>query len=214
MQTSTATFNPNNPPQHLVQFQTLHQKLNGTLPTDPYVSCDRAIRYSGFFGVRIQWVLLEISWKHISPNKPSIHRNWFLSMDGTWTFSNLDPLRAPGNASILILNCWTVKRVVGNFELKTNWSYTLPETNIAPENRQSQEEIHFPTINFQVRAVSFREGILFLKIIQVENDGTWWKMGALEDELSLQMGNVPLRWLLIIHYEAQNVSLPRCKYVT
>ena len=26
------------------------------------VSCDRAIRYSGFFGVRETWVLLEISW--------------------------------------------------------------------------------------------------------------------------------------------------------
>ena len=29
-------------------------------PTDQ-VSCDRAIRYSGFFGVRETWVLLEIS---------------------------------------------------------------------------------------------------------------------------------------------------------
>ena len=26
------------------------------------VSCDRTIRYSGFFGVREKWVLLEISW--------------------------------------------------------------------------------------------------------------------------------------------------------
>ena len=26
------------------------------------VSCDPAIRYSGFFGVREKWVLLEISW--------------------------------------------------------------------------------------------------------------------------------------------------------
>ncbi len=39
-------------------------RLNGTLPTDPKVSCDRAIRYSGFFGVRETWVLLEISGKH------------------------------------------------------------------------------------------------------------------------------------------------------
>ena len=32
---------------------SLHQKLNGTLPTDPYTSKlrGRAIRYSGFFGV-------------------------------------------------------------------------------------------------------------------------------------------------------------------
>ena len=29
------------------------------------VSCDRAIRYSGFFRVRETWVLLEISWIHV-----------------------------------------------------------------------------------------------------------------------------------------------------
>ena len=38
-----------------------------------------------------------------------------------------------------------------------------PETNIAPENRPSQKETSIPTIHFQVRTVSFREGIfLFL----------------------------------------------------
>ena len=35
---------------------------------------------------------------------------------------------------------------------------TPPETNIAPENRPSQKEIHLPTSDFQGRAVSFREG--------------------------------------------------------
>ena len=30
--------------------------------TPDQVSCDRAIRYSGFFGVRETWVRLEISW--------------------------------------------------------------------------------------------------------------------------------------------------------
>ena len=39
---------------------------------------------------------------------------------------------------------------------------TLPETNIAPENRASQRETSIPTINFQVRAVSFSEGIACL----------------------------------------------------
>ena len=35
----------------------------GPNPNGPRsVSCDRAIRYSGFFGVREKWVLLEISW--------------------------------------------------------------------------------------------------------------------------------------------------------
>ena len=37
--------------------------------------------------------------------------------------------------------------------------HTLPETNIAPENRPSLKETSLPTIHFQVRAVSFREGI-------------------------------------------------------
>ena len=36
------------------------------------------------------------------------------------------------------------------------WDITLPETNIAPENRPSQKEISIPTIHFQVY-VSFRE---------------------------------------------------------
>ena len=36
--------------------------------------------------------------------------------------------------------------------------YTLPETDIAPENRPSQKETSIPTIHFQVRAVSFSEG--------------------------------------------------------
>ena len=36
----------------------------GPNPNGPRsVSCNRAIRYSGFFGVRETWVPLEISWK-------------------------------------------------------------------------------------------------------------------------------------------------------
>ena len=41
---------------------------------------------------------------------------------------------------------------------------TLPETNIAPANGPSPKESSLQTINFQVRAVSFREGILFAQI--------------------------------------------------
>ena len=37
-------------------------------------------------------------------------------------------------------------------------TFTLPETNIAPENRPSQKEISIPTIHFWGRTVSFREG--------------------------------------------------------
>ena len=35
--------------------------------------------------------------------------------------------------------------------------FPLPETNIAPENRPSQEKSGLPNIHFQVRTVSFRE---------------------------------------------------------
>ena len=41
--------------------------------------------------------------------------------------------------------------------MKTTKKITLPETNIAPENRPSQKETSIPTIHFQVRIVSFRE---------------------------------------------------------
>jgi len=39
-------------------------------------------------------------------------------------------------------------------------STTLPETNLEPENGSSQKESSIPTINLQVQAVSFREGML------------------------------------------------------
>ena len=35
---------------------------------------------------------------------------------------------------------------------------TLPKTNITPENRPSQKETSIPTIHFQGRNLSFREG--------------------------------------------------------
>ena len=41
----------------------------------------------------------------------------------------------------------------------THNSPTLPTTSIAPENMPSQKETSIPTIYFQVRTVSFREGI-------------------------------------------------------
>ena len=40
-------------------------------------------------------------------------------------------------------------------------SITLPEPNIASENRPFQKETHIPTIHFQVRTVSFREDRYF-----------------------------------------------------
>ncbi len=43
------------------------------------------------------------------------------------------------------------------FFLTLQGTFTLPETNIAPENRPSQKETSIQTINFQGRTVSFRE---------------------------------------------------------
>ena len=41
---------------------------------------------------------------------------------------------------------------------------TLPKSNIAPENKSSQKESSIPTIHFQVRAVSFREGMYLIML--------------------------------------------------
>jgi len=68
------------------------------------------------------------------------------------------PLKIP---AILIIHLVTNKRLgKNNLEPGMNKSslYTLPETNIAPENRPSQKETSIPTIHFQVQTVSFREG--------------------------------------------------------
>ena len=46
--------------------------------------------------------------------------------------------------------------------------YTLPESNVALENRPSQNnESSLPTINFQVRTVSFREGTFLMDPIEM-----------------------------------------------
>ena len=47
----------------LSQNKMFPSKIEWDLTNGPRsVSCDQAIRYSGFFGVRKQWGLLEISW--------------------------------------------------------------------------------------------------------------------------------------------------------
>ena len=54
----------------------------GPNPNGPRsVSCDPAMRYSGFFGVRGPWVLLDISWKHqwLSPNLISSWKKTWLN---------------------------------------------------------------------------------------------------------------------------------------
>ena len=72
--------------------------MNGTLPTDPYISCNRAARYSGFFGVCGPWVRpLEISWIY----------NWAVShpLDTLYTLNN----QAPGDPLFPLLT-WSKKR--------------------------------------------------------------------------------------------------------
>ena len=44
---------------------------------------------------------------------------------------------------------------------------TLPETNIAPENRPLEKEIPIGNHHFQVRAVSFREGTFHPKTVGI-----------------------------------------------
>ena len=50
---------------------------------------------------------------------------------------------------------------VGKFQLEDYHGNTLPKTNseFTPETRPSQKKSIFSTTNFQVRTVSFREGI-------------------------------------------------------
>ena len=58
-----------------------------------------------------------------------------------------------------------LRRVVYRDSLKFHpfWTCsTLPETNVAPENRSSQKGTSSPTIHFQVQTVSFREGIIVI----------------------------------------------------
>ncbi len=47
----------------------------------------------------------------------------------------------------------------GSFSTGQNREFTLPEANIAPARKLSQKETSLPTIHFQVRVFSFREGI-------------------------------------------------------
>ena len=49
--------------------------------TPDQVSCDRAIRYSGFFGVRETWVRLEISWNWRFFRKTTLVWDHFLTRD-------------------------------------------------------------------------------------------------------------------------------------
>ena len=82
----------------------------------------------------------------VSAKKKSKWKNPFLYRDAKPCFFPL----TPKNLGKLT---WNLKLI----QLKSK--LTLPETNVAPENRPSQKESSIPTIHFQVQTVSFREGI-------------------------------------------------------
>ena len=63
-------------------------------------------------------------------------KNWSLA-----AFPKRNPRKTPIYEAI---NPLTTSGLVG-----TSVSFTLPETNIAPENRVSQKESSIPTIHFQ-----------------------------------------------------------------
>ena len=56
----------------------------------------------------------------------------------------------------------------GPRQFKETNLFTLPETNIVPENGPSQKETHLPTIHFQVRTVSFRDKNSFKSYLMVQ----------------------------------------------
>ena len=70
---------------------------------------------------------------------------------------------------------------------------TLPETDIAPENRPSQEETSIPTIQFQVRTVSFSKGTIPWDAILVCYDETGGASRHLKKNIRRQIP-VPKRW--------------------
>ena len=58
----------------------------------------------------------------------------------------------PYSMSEIHLHSWSIFHLILLMEeiLKHFIGHTLPETNIAPENRPSQKETTIPTIHFQV----------------------------------------------------------------
>ena len=67
--------------------------------------------------------------------------------------------RAPKPSVDVVATCFASVAAPDIGELfKPLWGYTLPETNVAPENRPSQKETSIPSIHVQGRFVSFREG--------------------------------------------------------
>ena len=82
---------------------------------------------------------------------------WCEKIDLCWRWGLLGWLYTSSNGLIKVLN-------------EHRYVYTIPETNMAPENRPSHMETHLPTLNSQMLLLllSFREGI-YLPSQQHEN---------------------------------------------
>ncbi len=68
----------------------------------------------------------------------------------------IKPLTTPSSPQHLLFSPW----LGGNTPNLENY---LPKSNIDPENRPSEMETSIPTIHFQGRAVSFREGKVYIQ---------------------------------------------------
>ena len=59
-----------------------------------------------------------------------------------------------------------------SYPMTDPWDDCIPSLKLtvkAPENRPSQKETSIPTIHFQVRTVSFREGIYITLSLEVQD---------------------------------------------
>ena len=113
----------------------------------------------------LSWLGYSFSHNHGSGNWPYLKGklllegpifHWTMFMGGRVEFPNVPSFL---NSHPKVVDLYRLLKYFPSF-LKKMGRNTLPETNIAPENRPSQKELHLPTIHFQVRTVSFREGKL------------------------------------------------------
>ena len=86
---------------------------------------------------------------------PSIEYGGMIQLSESFNFPSGDTnqfhaIYSPGWQPIASLGM--LKMTWGSLSLAIweNYNHTLPETNIAPENRPSQKETNIPTIHFQV----------------------------------------------------------------
>ena len=94
-------------------------------------------------------------WNH--PIETTIYKLMF-QVPGIYTWKNVYVTLFYGWKESSRVEFWSPqKNIKPNSASDLFGMFTLPETNIAPENRPFQKETSISTIHFQVRTVSFRE---------------------------------------------------------